>query len=584
MSDAFSDVLDGDDDGGGASTETDTETTTPTATTSSSVFGDAVRSEIQEDDEMANDPIYRDEETGKEADDVDPRALFGNASINELRFYYRQGPYGGTVVEKPIEDAFKHGFSVRANRDDVDLTTNNRRQRVHSFLNRLKTPYIDAKIKARRDGLAVLHYQFADAADSTGDPIKEPSGEGEAVTFQGFQVYTLDNLSDDLAESTVADHTEYDHDQIYVSEGPEHGGVALVDDIEHPDHGDVVGYGIEPRQDSDEIDPVFFLHEQRCQHITHGTHVDGRLGNNVTGHHVGESVLTPVLQPLKATHMGFWAIKNIFYRYSAPLHAVEPPESWSSDDYDEAKGNMGDLSMMSDALLPPGSELSVAEGVSEFDPEHFFAALINALCAGTEFTKSVLEGTQTGTVSGSETDVKNYFNFVERLRTGEIADEMLAGYEKVARHDPSTAPQISGGLTIDWEALFKPTDIERAEGMVSIVTAATNGIKNYVLTPTEAREVVEAGWSEFDMDADLGEPLTESEMDTLDRININEAGQGIKDNEPVNRTPQQGGSQGGRPEGASDGSQPQTDSNVITELIDKTDLTREDAIAALQDE
>ncbi|WP_206750798.1 hypothetical protein, partial [Halorubrum sp. SP3] len=71
--------------------------------------------------------------------------------------------------------------------------------------------------------------------------------------------------------------------------------------------------------------------------------------------------------PLKATHMGFWAIKNILYRYSAPLHAVEPPESWGMDEWDEASGQMSDLSMMSDALLPPGSELSVAEGVSEFD-------------------------------------------------------------------------------------------------------------------------------------------------------------------------------------------------------------------------
>jgi|APHM01.1.fsa_nt_gi hypothetical protein len=70
------------------------------------------------------------------------------------------------------------------------------------------------------------------------------------------------------------------------------------------------------------------------------------------------------------------------------------------------------------------------------------------------------------------------------------------------------------------------------------------------------------------MDADLGDPLTESEMDTLDRININEAGQGLKDNERDNRTaPQQGGNEGGRPEGSSDGSQPTSDGhNVIQDV------------------
>lgn len=579
MSDAFNDVVQ-DDEGD----DSELETTTPTSVDSSSVFSDAVRSEIQDEDRMADDPVYEDPDTGDSADNVDPRALFANASVNELRFYYRQGPYGGTVVEKPIYDAFKYGFSVEATDNDVDLDQNNRRQRITDFLTEYKEAYIDAKIKARRDGLALLHFQFADAADGVSEPIQDTRGDGNAVTFQGFKTYSLDNITDDLAESTVADHTEYTRDQIYVSEGPEHGGVAIVDDINHPDHGDVVGYGIEPRQDSDEIDPVFFLHRDRVQHITHGEHVDGRLGNNVTGKHVGESVLTPVLQPLKATHMGFWAIKNILYRYSAPLHAVEPPETWGMDEWNEAEADMSDLSMMSDALLPPGSELSVAEGVSEFDPEPFFSVLINALCAGTEFTKSVLEGTQTGTVSGSETDVKNYFNFVERLRTGEIESEMLAGYEKVARHDPSTVPQVSDGLTIDWGPLFKPTDLERAEGMVSIVTAATNGIKNYVLTPTEARSVIEAGWAEFDMDADLGEPLTEAEMDELDRINMNEAGQGRQDNEPQDRvSPQQGGNQGGRPDGPSDRSQPQSDSDVMKQLIENTDLTREDAFDALNE-
>jgi hypothetical protein len=289
--------------------------------------------------------------------------------------------------------------------------------------------------------------------------------------------------------------------------------------------------------------------------------------------------------------MGFWAVKNILFRYSAPLHAVEPPETWGTDEFDDAREKMGDLSMMSDAVLPPGSELSVAEGVSEFDPEPFFDALVNAICAGTEFTRSVLRGTQTGTVSGSETDVKNYFNHVERLRTGEIAADGHEAVRLVARHDQSTIPRVAGvdSFSIDWGPLFKANDIERAEGMVSVITAATNGIKNYVLTPDEAREIVKAGWSEFDMDADIGDPLSEDELDTLDRININEAGQGIRDNEPVNEgRVRTSGRQGGRPEGASDASQPTADGtdtgNVLERLLAETELTREDAIEALTDD
>jgi len=536
MADSFSDVIednsgdDGSDNGASVTTVTDT---------ASSMFADQVRSEIPDEDAITNDTVYEDPDSGKQADNVDPRNLFSQPTINELRYYYREGPYGGTVVEKPILDAFKYEYTIEPAPEADDNG-----EQVERFLkDQYHDAYLDAKIKSRRDGLAVLHFQFADNADSAAEPLR-PNGDGE---FDSFDVVTLDRLSDDLAASTVADHTDYELEQIYVSEGPEHGGVAIVDDINDPDNGEVLGYGIEPRQESETLRDVYFLHESRCQHFVYGKHVDGELGNNVTGKHVGESVLTPILQPLKAVHMGYWAQKNILYRYSAPLHAVEPPEKWGQEDFDEARKKMGDLSMMSDAVLPPGSELSVAEGVSEFDPEPFYNTLVNAICAGTEFTKPVLEGTQTGTVSGSETDVKNYFNHVERLRTTEIAADFHDAVELVARYDQSVVPRAVAfsDWSIEWGPLFKPTDMEAAEGMVSVVTAATNAIKNYVLTPDEARTVVEAGWSEFDHDVDL-DTLTEDQMDDLDRINIREVGRGPQDDEPdVRQNPmrQNGGGQ-----------------------------------------
>jgi len=73
-----------------------------------------------------------------------------------------------------------------------------------------------------------------------------------------------------------------------------------------------------------------------------------------------------------------------------------------------------------------------------------------------------------------------------------------------------------------------------AEGMVSVITAVTNGIKNYVLTPDEARSIVEMKWADFEADVDL-EALEEDDWDDLDRINIREAGRGPQDDEPVNQ-------------------------------------------------
>lgn len=554
MTDAFQDVIEDSDD--------DAETTTITDTTGSS-FTDGVRSEFT--NENVETDTYSDPDGTGSADDVDPRKLFADPTLDELRHYAREGPYGSTIVTKPIEDAFKHGFDVADDNTERDDGSGS----IEDFLTTHLDTYKKAKKKARRDGHCVLMHQVADDASSAAEPIR---GNGE---FRGFQIWTVDNLSDQLTAADVAPHTNHDQDQIYVSEGDVNGGVAIVDDISNPDHGDVVGYGIEPRQESTNVQSVQFVHADRCQHFTTREWVDGDVGNNVTGEHVGESVLTNVLQPLKGAQMGYWAMKNILFRYSAPLHAVEPPESWSTEDWNDATEQLENLSMMSDGVLPPGSELTVAEGVSEFDPEPVFAVLVESICAGTVFTKSVLQGTQSGTVTGSETDIKGYFNEIHLLRQQDIESDFHDIVEKVATYDQETIPRVAGShdFDIEWGPLFKPTDVEKVEGAVSLVTAATNAIKNYVLTPDEARSLVAEEWTTFDIDVGELEELSEEDWDDLDRINIREAGRGPQDDEP-DTTPRQNPRQqngGGQVAGENrESSQPQRTTDALSELSEET--------------
>jgi len=557
------------------SEDTVTGETIPSESTTVTAFADAVRPSLPYDDSTRNDDRYEDPETGEKADDTDPRGLFRPPSLNELRYYAREGPYGEAIIKKPIDDAFKHGFEVVG--DNTGGT-------VKQTLDETVPKYKLGKIKSRRDGLAVLMHVVSDSANDVSDPIPTNGG-----SFEGFKIWTVDNLSGELTESEVANHyngdnryDEFASSQIYVSQGTENGGVALVDDISHPRHGEVLGYGVKPRSESRHSQVVSFVHEDRCHAFLNGEHVDGQLGNNVTGQHVGESILTPILQPLKATQMGFWSIAQILLRYSAPLHAVEPPDTWSMEDYDDAREKMGDISMASDAVLPPGSELSVAEGVSEFDPEPYYETLVKAICAGTVFTKPILEGTQSGTVSGSETSMKAYFSEVQVLRQQEVEAELRDIAVKIASYDQSQIPRVADvkHIEFEWGALFKLNALERAEGAVSLVTAATNGIKNYVLTPDEARSLLSEEWATFDIDVDL-DNLAESEWDQLDRINIREAGQGPQDDEPVNSerdNPQTAGQRGGRPNGATEGTSSPTADSLATLSTDelRAELERRD--------
>ena len=524
-------------------------------------FADAVRPTLPYEDNNRNQDRYTDEETGDKADDVDARGLFRTPSLNELRYYAREGPYGKTIVNKPVDDAFKHDF-------DIEGSSNN--EKVKEVLENVIPKYKLAKKKSRRDGLCVLMHVVDDSAQSTQEPIPQTG------SFNDLKIWTVDHLSDEITDAEVAEHVEgIDTHQVYVTEGREHGGVAIVDDISHPDHGDVIGYGIRERSDSENLHTTEFVHADRCHHFVHGEEVDGLLGNNATGEHVGESVLTPILQPLKAAQMGFYSLSQILLRYSAPLHAVEPPEGWTIEDYDDAREKMGDISMASDAVLPPGAELSVAEGVSEFDPKPYYDVLTQSICAGTVFTKPVLEGTQAGTVSGSETSIKAYFSDINVYRQQDIASDLKGILKKISTYDQSTLPRALkiDEIEFDWGPLFKLNALERAEGAVSLITAATNGIKNYVLTPDEARSLLNEEWATFDIDVDLAE-LTESQKDGLDRININEAGQGLKDNEPNNRqNPQTSGSQGGRPTGSTGTSSNPTTDSQDTQLAELSEDT-----------
>jgi hypothetical protein len=558
MTDAFQDVLDDTEDTNSSSDDSNEETVTD-----AHVAADmGVRTTLPDDGELRTSMRYEDEDTGDQADDVDPRGLFKKATLNELRHYAREGSYGPALVTKPIDDIFKHGFEIEG--DNTEKDGEYKQGYIKNFLDDYVPYYKEAEKKSRRDGLAVLEFRFADGADSVSEPL-----EGDAE-HRGYKLWTVDNFSDQLADSTVAEHTQYNQDQIYISQGTENGGIAIVDDISHEDHGDVIGYGIEPRQESEDIQSVYFLHGSRVQQFVWGEWVDGDIGNDVTGKHVGESVLTPVLQPLKASKMGMWSIKNIFYRYSAPLHAVEPPESWGPDEWENAQENLDNVSMASDAVLPPGTELSVAEGVSEFDPQPIYEVIVEAICAGSVFTKSVLQGTQTGTVSGSETDIKGYFNEVHNLRSQRTFAKFREAVKLVSNHDQQTIPRVANveRFEVSWGPMFKPTDIEKAEGAVSMVTAVTNGIKQYVLTPDEARSILNEKWAEFDVDVDLDE-LEEEQKDELDRINLHETGMGALNNEPDARQNPRMQNGGGQPSGQTrESSQPTRASADDDELID----------------
>jgi hypothetical protein len=192
-------------------------------------------------------------------------------------------------------------------------------------------------------------------------------------------------------------------------------------------------------------------------------------------------------------------------------------------------------------------------------------------------TRSVLFGTQSGTVSGSETDIKNYYNKVERLRSGRMRRELLDIVEQLKRiRDGRTSDDfVYDGVDIDWGPLFK-VDSETRIGMwQTAAQTMTTLIGQYALTPDEARMLLSEEFTEIN----LGD-MTEDQMDVLDRIRLATSGQGPQalqsEGEYTNApeptapdNPRTGGEEGGRPEGSRQSSEQSGSTPTQDELSDE---------------
>lgn len=503
------------------------ENATDNSTTMVSIDTSHSRSDYTEEELAGQErSVYEKPDGSDSADNVDPRLLFDTPTQDEVRWYYNY-TMGNTIVEKPIEDAHKHGFDVV---DDVS-------DDVREFLDEYIPYNKDAEIKSRRDGPSAIFFQFNDD-----NAVYEPPGN--VTDLNGFQLFTLDKWADDIDYEKVKQGTDIeDEEHIYVRDT----GLVIRDDLSHPDHEELLGYAVKKKGGKE----TQFVHADRCQHFVWNHNVDGSVDEYTVGQHEGNSVLLSVLIPLKALTMANWALGKTIYRYSAPLYAITAPESGvSDDDFDKVDGQIENLNSASDVTLPPGWDIKTEGTEGDLNPEPYIDKLIEQICAGVEMTKSVLMGTQTGTVSGSSTDIKNYFNGVERYRNNRALEKIDEAVQMVNGYSSNIiSDAAANSYSIDWGPLFKMDNLDKAEAMVRVITAASNGINSYVLTPEEAREIVQMQWATLEIDTDLGD-LSEADMEILKEIN---AGQGNDIDESGNPAV---GQNGGGNEGTQDPNDP----------------------------
>lgn len=471
---------------------------------------------------------------GDSADEIDPRKLVRDPYLSELRWYYRR-TFGKKLVDKPIDDAFKNGFELSG--PDMAMA-----QRVLEETNYEKS-YMLGEKKARRDGFALV---FIGTRDNSAGIHQSPFDDNVRVdALTHTKVLTIDDLcycaADEIAEQVEVSYPDLDRDNYRVR----HTGIVINTDPASPDYRDPIGYAMGVANGRAQ-----FIHRDRVQHLVWNEEVDGDYDRDhddigyisrwrqerPLGKWEGDSILVASYDLLKGITKGNWAIMQGLFRNASHMYAVHLPSDADEDEFNQAMSSLTNMNAKSELILPRGTEETQKYEVQQFksgdmlEPQEYFDVVFDQICAVHEMTKSVLFGTQSGVVSGSETDIKNYFNQVERYRQNRGREKIMDFLGRAKNMlDGRTGNNATVNVELEWGPLFKVSNEDRLSMFMTQAQALTMMINGYMMTPDEARAVLSEEWAEIDLDS-----LTEEQRDELDRINLTQVGawQGAERNEP----------------------------------------------------
>lgn len=552
-----------------------------------------------DDEKIEEEEMRPKSKKGDSSDEVDPRLLNRDPTLSEIRWYYRR-TFARVLVDKPIDDAFKNGFEATSDNDsEIEEILDGPRWEGEG--NGYIGAYRFAEKKARRDGFALV---FVGTRERGASGIHESpvSTDVDVDKITHCKVLTIDDLTSNVPHEQIEEGTGLDSTQYKVRRT----GIVVNTDPTSPEYRTPIGYVLDTNHGQ-------FVHADRVQHLTWNPEVDGdydagegvrrysKGDSNYLGQWEGDSVLIPSYNILKGISKGNWAIMQALFRNAAHMYSVKLPPNASPDDMDHAEAATANINAKS-ALIWPDPEYDVQQHESggEMEPQNHYEVLFDQVCADQEMTKSVLFGTQAGTVSGSETDIKNYFNKVERYRKNR-AESKIREFATMAKRmtDTRTSEEFEVDLEIEWNPLFEVDADTRIQMLQNQTQALTTLIGNFALTPDEAREILTEEFTEIDLD-----DLTEDQLDELDRINLTRSGQGPSAERAESEytegpgdpeaeaspsaSASRGGRQGGREQGQTTGSeQPQSDSIAtnlerLSELHDNGHLTDDEFEAAKQ--
>ena len=271
---------------------------------------------------------------------------------------------------------------------------------------------------AYRHGYSIVYMQYEDQAESLSDPLLNPR-----------RIVKLVNL-----KATEIQEILYDKD------------------VNSDTYGDIIGYKLNSSMFGVGMTEEIIIHVSRVIHIVNGDDKDPK----------GMSMYQPMYNWLNMFDDIAWSLGQSYFRYASgfPVLTVDGWASLPEEQQEAYQNQWKNVTAMTGYITGKGDtvEFAGANGRA-LPPDKYFEAGLMLVAASGDLPYALIVGVNAGAVSGSETNLKDYYSDVGSRQTLEEQPLLETMYQKLIE----TGQLSSDKFLMSWNSLFVQTDKERAE-------------------------------------------------------------------------------------------------------------------------
>ena len=329
---------------------------------------------------------------------------------------YERNGVAHKIVTKLSNDRFDKWFDINTESEDF--------KKQLELLNSSKKGGLDirkqfkiARLFAMRHGYSVIYITYNDQAKDISEPLLNPN------YIEKIEVIRKTDINK----------------------------IILDDDENSENFGDIKHYVLNRDFDGNVGEEVM-IHGSRTIHVI----------NDVTKDPRGISLYKPMYNWLNIFDNTAWSIGQSFFRYAGgfPILQVKGWGTLDEERQDEYQNMWANVNSMTGYIMGDGDtvEFKGAEGRA-LSPKEYFEAGLSLIAAAGDLPYALLIGVNAGAVSGSETNLKDYYSDVSSRQTLEDQPLLEEMYNKLIETGQLTDKEYE----IEWIPLFSETQKEMAE-------------------------------------------------------------------------------------------------------------------------